>query len=623
MRRNFLNLLIFVCCFGAAADLLAEEANPIESAAAAEGLIESVPVVNELVEPESGTGSVLGVLEEIVSPARKVDSLIEEKLKVLGVETLEDFIELHMRLEERRNQAEYDLRRSVSETEQARLRVQIAALEEQIIANESRFEEIATGVNLSVSNENTENLNFTQNLKLLVDPLFKALLQSTEGIRIKADIVEDISNYELTLAQADRAVENLEAWLERDINEESRARLTELLARWENQQLEMSSNLKASQLQLQQHEAEKLSIGDKFGLSLKNFFQNRGLYCALGLMSFFVVLLICNLLYRVIMRLPVFTDGTRSFNARLFDLVYKATSMILAALAPLITFYVFEDWVMFSIGLLVAFGVLWSLRNVIPKMWRQGRLLLNIGAVREGERINYFGLPWRIRRLNIFSELENPDNKLRLRVPIEELLGLTSKPIQRSESWFPCKKGDWVILSDGYRGEVTAISIEFVDIDDRGLSTKSYPMQEFLALRPLNISGSFRLKEMLGISYNHKSDSTNKILGSLKRFIKQKIADEGYEPHVKNLQVEFGAMGDSSLDIAVIMDIEGSQAPAYNRIKRAMQRWCVDATSKYAWEIPYPQRTLHMVQAAQSQNHVQTDMFAEEDEVDLESEAAE
>ncbi len=595
----------------------------VHSVMSEEATTEVLPEPTVTIDSEIESPSILGVLEEIVSPARKVDSLIQEKLKVLGVETLEDFIKLHMRLEESRSEAEYELRRSVSEPEQDRLRAQISTLEQQITANEARFEEIATGVNLSLNSESTENLNFTQNLQLLIDPLFKALLQSTEGIRVKADIVEDINNYELTLAQADRAVENLGVWLERDLNEESRTRLTELLSRWENQQLEMSSNLKASQLQLQQHEAEKLSVGDKFGLNLKHFFQTRGLYCVLGLLSFFLVLLLCNLLYRGIMKFPFFADGNRSFNARLFDLAYKATSVLLASLAPLATFYMFEDWVMFSIGLLIAFGVLWSLRNVIPNMWRQGRLLLNIGAVREGERINYSGLPWRVKTLNIFSELENPENKLRLRVPVENLLGLTSKPVQTSESWFPCKKGDWVILSDGFRGEVTAISIEFIDIHDRGSSTRTYPMQDFLALSPLNISESFRLKETLGISYSHQRDSTNRVLGSLKRFIKQKVADEGYEPHVSNLLVEFERMGDSSLDITVIMDVDGSQASLYNRIKRAMQRWCVDASSEFGWEIPFPQRTLHVIHEAKKQEYGQADLFTEEANLIDESEAAE
>jgi len=328
-------------------------------------------------------------------------------------------------------------------------------------------------------------------------------------------------------------------------------------------------------------------------------------------MSFFLVILLSRLLYRLWYMSPL-RPAKRSFNVRLFELVYKAFSVLIASLAPLFVFYTFEDWVMFSIGLLIAFGVLWSLRNVVPNMWRQGRLLLNIGAVREGERIMFFGLPWRVKNLAIFTELENPENKLRLRVPVEDLLGLTSKPIQTSESWFPCKRGDWVILSDGYRGRVSAISIEFVDIEDRGLSTKTYPMQEFLALRPLNISDSFRLRETVGISYDHQTESTNRVLGRLKKFITAKIADEGYEPHVKKLTVEFEKVNDSSLDVTVLIDVDGSQAPFYNRIRRAMQRWNVDACTENGWEIPFPQRTLHVRNAQENVTlSPQGDLFVE------------
>jgi len=31
----------------------------------------------------------------------------------------------------------------------------------------------------------------------------------------------------------------------------------------------------------------------------------------------------------------------------------------------------------------------------------------------------------------------------------------------------------------------------------------------------------------------------------------------------------------------------------YNRLRRAIQRWCVDACTEDGWEIPFPQMTLH------------------------------
>jgi len=552
------------------------------------------------------------VLEEIVSPAKKVDSLIEESRQILGVQTLEDFVEQHLRKEEELATLETELRLSVSEPERDRLRAQITAIEEELSDSEQSFEGLATGVKVSdAEEEETDNLNFSQNLQRLLNPLFKALMQSTENIRIKAEIREEIGQYETTLNESNIALRNLDIWLQRDISPDSRERLTELLEDWQNQQQVITTNLSAAQLQLADLEAADLSMGDRFGHNVKNFFQTRGLYCVLGLMSFFLVMLLSRLLYKLWYMSPLRPEK-RSFNVRLFELLYKAFSVLVASIAPLFVFYTFEDWVMFSIGLLVAFGALWSLRNVVPNMWRQGRLLLNIGAVREGERIIFFGLPWRVKNLAIFTELENPENKLRLRVPVEDLLGLTSKPIQTSESWFPCKRGDWVILSDGYRGKVTAISVEFVDIEDRGLSTKTYPMQEFLALRPLNISDSFRLRETVGISYDHQNESTNRVLGRLKKFITAKIADEGYEPHVKKLTVEFEKIADSSLDVTVIIDVDGSQAPFYNRIRRAMQRWNVDACTEHGWEIPFPQRTLHV---RNSQENVtlspQGDLFVE------------
>ncbi len=37
----------------------------------------------------------------------------------------------------------------------------------------------------------------------------------------------------------------------------------------------------------------------------------------------------------------------------------------------------------------------------------------------------------------------------------------------------------------------------------------------------------------------------------------------------------------------------GELADLYNRLRRAIQRWCVDACSECGWEIPFPQMTLH------------------------------
>ena len=60
-----------------------------------------------------------------------------------------------------------------------------------------------------------------------------------------------------------------------------------------------------------------------------------------------------------------------------------------------------------------------------------------------------------------------------------------------------------------------------------------------------------------------------------------------------NLRVEFANASASSLDIVIIADFKGSQAPIYNRLRRSIQRWCVDACTENDWEIPFAQMVIH------------------------------
>jgi len=142
-------------------------------------------------------------------------------------------------------------------------------------------------------------------------------------------------------------------------------------------------------------------------------------------------------------------------------------------------------------------------------------------------------------------------------------------------------------------GIVTSLSHEMVELVQRGGSRKIYQTSDFLAQSPLNISVNFRLKIPFGISYNLQKDSTGSVLEILKTHIKEQIEKEGYKQNLLNLNVEFAQAGASSLDIVVIADFKGDLASLYQRLSRAIQRWCVDACTLNNWEIPFPQLTIH------------------------------
>ena len=54
----------------------------------------------------------------------------------------------------------------------------------------------------------------------------------------------------------------------------------------------------------------------------------------------------------------------------------------------------------------------------------------------------------------------------------------------------------------------------------------------------------------------------------------------------------FAQANSSSLDLVIIADFKGELGDLYNRLRRSIQRWCVDACTENGWEIPFPQMTL-------------------------------
>ena len=289
--------------------------------------------------------------------------------------------------------------------------------------------------------------------------------------------------------------------------------------------------------------------------------------------------------------------GRKGFRLQSLDLASTPqlpdNTGLLVIAGPMLVFYTVEDWVLFSISILLLIGIAWTLGKAMPHYWQQVQLFLNIGSVREGERLIFNDLPWKVKQINFFSTLENPVAKLTQRIPLGELVDMKSRPLHKGEPWFPCKKDDWVIMQDGMRGKVIGISQELVTLVQRGGAHRTYTMSNFLGGSPLNLAPNFRIKEVFGITYNLQAQSTAEIPAMLEAHVAKRIEEEGYGDKLVNLRVEFAAANTSSLDMVVIADFKGELGDLYNRLRRAIQRWCVEASTEHGWEIPFQQITLH------------------------------
>ncbi len=529
--------------------------------------------------------------EEPVQPV----SATEDQAQAV-VDTLEKLQQVRQSLTSEIKRQQKVVKKAASDSEKQDAQKVLDGLQQELQTNSDRFERVALGIDNAIGvNTQKSKFELQQELQLIFEPLFNELKQSTKELRKKSALKESIDSHQALLDQINQALHNLDQLLTLKQSKTVNKQLTQLREHWLRQREKTRSSLEAAQLELEIIERNSVSFTEASQRFLKDFFRKRGLYLGEAIAAVLLLFLLFRLIHRAMVKyIPGFQKPHRSLSIRLTDLIYRVLTLLVLFITPLVVFYLREDWVLFSIVLLVLIGAAWGIRKVAPFYWKQAILMLNIGSVREGERLYYEGLPWKVERINFFTDLVNPAARLSHRIPLEKMVGMISRPVRRSnEQWFPCQQGDWVILDDGTRGEVISITHEFIELQQRGGATKTYLMADFLAQAPLNLSDTFRIKEVFGISYRHQQQSTNIIIGKLKSYLNEQLEKEGHAPFLVNLNVEFNQAADSSLNLVVIADFNGDLAPLLNRLRRAIQRWCVDAATANEWEIPFPQLTLH------------------------------
>lgn len=538
----------------------------------------------------------LPVIAEEPTDVKEADAKELEALAITStLDTLGLFVSIRDSLKRDIRQLNKKIKAAQSDTERKTLLQQLDELKADLQTTIANFEDIAADVDLSgLRDEEEQSFSLQQELLALLKPVFDEINTLTEEVRHKTDLKEQIDIYQHKLPILEQALNSTEQLQKKSVNVSVRKALSDSANHWRKEQTFMQSELQAAQLQLNKLLESQESIAEASQSYFKSFVRQRGLYLAVAILVIAAVILLSRMMYLLMQRLLRASNTQQhSLGIRILELLHRLLTVFLVFLGPMIVFYWVEDWVLFSLGLLFIFGIALTLRQALPHYWAQVHLFLNIGAVREGERIVMDGIPWRVERINIYCELVNPVADISQRVPINGLVGLKSRPYASHEPWFPCKKNDWVITADGVYGKVTGISPELVRIVERGGATSTYLTSDFLNQSPSNLATNFRVEETIRVSYSLQKTSTTEIIDTLHYYVLSRIKEEGFGNQLVNLQVEFEKAAESALDIMVIADYKGSLGDRHDRIGRAMQRWCVDACTQYGWEIPYPQMTLH------------------------------
>ena len=342
-----------------------------------------------------------------------------------SIKMLFSIVELQQRLNSRISEKRERFEKSSSEAEKENLKSELTRLDKQLDATIGDFEQIATGIDIGLfSEKDREEFDWKNEILSLVKPGIKEIKRLTLKARQKTKLKEEISSYEALLPVAHNAIENIRLLVSKISDKKLQRKLKGLLPEWKGVAGQIENNYKIATLQLAKMEQGEKPFVETFQNSIKNFFRTRGLFLSLAVFACLSLGFFLRLFYSLLVKfIPGYTSKYRSFYIRAFDLGFKVTALVLTLSIAMFVFYLAEDWVLLSLAIIFIIGVGWAIKHTLPKLWHQSRLILNIGAVREGERILYHGLPWLVKDLNFFCKLENPSLGISLRLPIEELLG--------------------------------------------------------------------------------------------------------------------------------------------------------------------------------------------------------
>ena len=476
------------------------------------------------------------------------------------------------------------------------LRAQLGELQTKLQVMEGSFEQLSAGMGLdALKKEKQTGVDWNRDLADFLAPIMSQVRKMTSRPRQIEALRTEVAQYHAQLRMTQEAQKRLILLVSQAGNPQLIEKLGKLTRSWENQENQVRARMAVSEKALEKAMGEKKSIGRSFQELLEFFFQSRGRNLVLALLAFAVIFGCLHYLHKLIFHLSPFHKKGRSFGVRVFDLFYRVFTVIISAFVLLGTLYFLGDWLLLSLAIIFVMGIAWASKQALPRFWSQATLMLNFGAVREGEVVVYKGIPYEVGSINMNSKLENEalENGF-VRLHINDLMKLRSRPITENEPWFPSRSGDWVILADGTYGSVVAQTPEMVTLKLKGSALKYYSTTDYLAQSPTNLSSGYRLTGIFGLDYRHQGIATGEIPKIIQDALTVELAKAGHGTLIERIRVEFKEAGASSLDMAILAEFNGKAGSKYWVLERAIQRICVDVCNLHDWVIPFQQVSVHM-----------------------------
>ncbi|MDO6460894.1 hypothetical protein Q4485_09310 [Granulosicoccaceae sp. 1_MG-2023] len=482
------------------------------------------------------------------------------------------------------------------ETDKPALETERDALEKDIERLKRAFEQVAIGgVDLNfLEPEEEGEFDWQQELIEIMQPLLENVKVLTEKPRKIEKLRSSITLYEDRNESIEKALQKLMELEEVKATEATRKRLESLIANWQRQKQENNDAIELAQFQLRALQGDNVSWWEALRESVNEFLSGRGLTLLVAMSAAATVWLVMRFLLWISRRRVRDPRDRTMTRYRLAAYAYSALTTILMVVAAIIVFYVRGDVLLLGLSILLLAGAALGLRNTLPRFISETKLLLNVGALREGERVIYKGVPWQVSSLNLYTTLKNPAIDGVIRLPLSELAGMTSRPVS-AEPWFPHEQQDYLLMPNGKLAQIIRITPDITELRYGGGAAGVISTAELYTLDALNLTrnGSFGVAGVFGIDYAHQSLAISEVTAKFRNTLQTAIDEHGLAEHLQSMLVDFKSAGSSSLDYLIYLTFDSKVAPSYFSIERLIQQACVKACNEENWGIPFPQMTLH------------------------------
>lgn len=519
---------------------------------------------------------------QAVDPAGRADSESQERLLVL--QTLIDNNLL----------ARDELREAIKSAdpiELSELQQSLESLSADLKKLRQSFEQAAIGaVDVTLLGDIDTSFNWQTEVSQILQPIVDNLKIITEKPRKLGKLQKIIEQNEIQRETITQALTTIEQNLALSTDAATQTSLAKLALEWERRRADNQQALNIARLQLADLERGDKTWWQALTEALNEFVRERGLTLVLAVLMALIVWFLMFGILRLF-QLRVKNENQHDFQTRkrLAQYSYRALTLLLILVAVISVFYVRGDMLLMGLSILAAAAVALGLRQAIPRFINEARILLNLGSVRENERVIYNGLPWEVVSLNMHSVLKNPELRGELRLPLGTVSSLVSRPY-RDEPWYPASEGDFIVLDNDQFMCVMRLTPETVELRDRGGTITAVPATEFYqwTFRNLSRGESFGISTVFGIDYRHQSISLNEVPEQLKSAIESALNVGEYAESVLRVQVELQSAASSSLDYWIYVTLAKPAAARYAQAMRLVQQTCVQVCTEQSWGIPFP-----------------------------------